>query len=79
MSTLDRLNDSISSRFGIAVISSDLASVAICASSKRRSQPQALSMCSADFSLARSNERRSPLPSIATAHCPVSANPAMKR
>jgi hypothetical protein len=48
------------------VISLDLASVAICASTMRCSQPQALTMCSGDLLLAPSNERRSTFPSIAT-------------
>ena len=59
-------SDSISSSFGTAVISLDLASVAICASTMRCSQPQALTMCSGDLPLAPSNERRSTFPSIAT-------------
>src|SRR5271167_743188 len=50
-------SDSISSNFGTAVISLDLASVATCASTRRCSQPQALTMCSGDFPVARSNER----------------------
>jgi hypothetical protein len=71
-------SDSISSSFGTAVISLDLASVAICASTRRCSQPQALTMCSADFSLARSKERRRTLPSIATTPRTVSAKRVMK-
>jgi hypothetical protein len=61
------------------VISLDLASVAICASTRRCSHPQALTMCSADLPLARSNERRSTLPSMATTPWTVSANFAMNR
>ena len=64
--TIVPFSDSIANSFGTAVISLDLASVAICASTRRCSQPQALTMCSADLPLARSNERRSTLPSIAT-------------
>ena len=45
--------------FGTAVISFDLASVAICPSTSLASLPQALTMCSADFPLALSKERRS--------------------
>ena len=55
-------SESISNSLGTAVISLDLASVAICASTRRCSHPQALTMCSADLPLARSNERRSTLP-----------------
>src|SRR5271170_5776514 len=60
--TIVPFSDSISSIFGTAVISFDLASVAICASTRRCSQPQALTMCSADLLLARSNERAQHLP-----------------
>ncbi len=59
-------SDSRRSRAGTAVISFDLASVATCASTSRCSHPQALTMCSADLPLARSNERRRTLPSMAT-------------
>lgn len=54
-----------SNSLGTAAILLDLASVAICASAIRWSRPQALTMCSADVSLAGSNERRSTLPSMA--------------
>jgi hypothetical protein len=50
---------------GMAVIALDLGSVAICANTSRYSQPQALTMCNGDLPLARSNERRKTLPSIA--------------
>src|SRR5450759_32022 len=63
--TIVSLSDNIFSSFGTAVISLDLASVAICASTMRCSQPHALTMCRADLPLARSNERRNTLPSIA--------------
>lgn len=59
-------SDSISNSFGTAMISFDLASVGICANTKRCSQPYALTMCRADFSLAWSNERRRTLPSMVT-------------
>ena len=54
-----------SNSLGTAAIFLDLASVAICASAIRWLRPQALTMCSADLSLAGSNERRSTLPSMA--------------
>src|SRR6201995_5519586 len=57
--TIVPCNDSIASNFGTAGVSSDLASVAICARTRRGSQPQALTMCNADLPLARSKERRS--------------------
>ena len=56
--TIVPFSDNIFSNFGTAVISLDFASVAICASTMRCSQPHALTMCSADLPLARSNERR---------------------
>lgn len=62
MVTIVPFNESISSSFGMAVISFDFASVAICASTRRCSQPQALTMCNADLPLARSNERRRTFP-----------------
>src|ERR1700689_4868730 len=43
---------SISNSFGTAVISFDFASVAICASTRRCSQPQAETMCNGDLPLA---------------------------
>jgi len=61
------------------VISLDLASVAICASTIPSSQPHALTMCNADFLLALSNERRNTLPSIASTPWQVSENAVMKR
>ena len=70
---------SIANSFGTAVISFDFASVAICASTRRCSQPQAETMCNGDLPLARSNERRRTLPSIATTPSHCSAKPAMKR
>src|SRR3954454_1751894 len=42
-----------------AVISLDFASVAICARTRRWSQPQAVTICNADLPLAVSKERRS--------------------
>ena len=53
------------------IVSLDFASVATCASTRRCSQPHALTMCSDDLPLARSNERRRTLPSMATTpwHC----------
>src|SRR5688572_29310481 len=62
-----------------AVISLDLAAVAICARTRRWSQPQAVTMCSADLPLAVSKERRRTLPSIATMPWAASANRAIKR
>src|SRR5271165_4245899 len=59
--TIVPFSRSISSSFGTAVISFDLASVAICASTRRCSQPQAETMCNGDLPLARSNERRKDL------------------
>jgi transposase len=56
--TIAPFNDSIFSSSGTAVISLDLASVAICANTSRCSQPQALTMCKGDLPLARSNDRR---------------------
>jgi len=64
--TIVPLSEIISSSFGTAVISVDLASVAICASTGRCSQPRGLTICRGDLPLARSNERRRTLPSIAT-------------
>ena len=64
--TMAPFSESILSSLGTAVISLDLASVAICASTRRCSQPQALTMCRGDLPLARSNERRKTLPSMAT-------------
>jgi hypothetical protein len=61
------------------VISADFSSVASCAITIRNSQPQALTMCSADFLLALSNERRITLPSIAITPCNFAAKPSMKR
>src|SRR5271165_1158771 len=43
---------SIANSFGTAVISFDFASVAICASTRRSSQPQAETMCNGDLPLA---------------------------
>ena len=77
--TIVPFSDSISSSFGTAVISLDLASVAICASTRRCSQPQAQTMCNGDLPLALSNERRRTLPSIATTPSHGSEKPAMKR
>jgi hypothetical protein len=70
---------SISNSFGKAVISFDFASVAICASTRRCSQPQAETMCSGDLPLALSKERRRTLPSIATTPSYSSQKLAMKR
>jgi len=64
---------------GIAVISFDFSSVAICASTSCCSQPQAETMCKADFCDAVSNDRRSTLPSMATTPWQASAKLAMKR
>src|SRR5208337_2646072 len=69
---------SIFSSFGTAVISFDFASVAICASTRRCSQPHAETMCNGDLPLALSNERRRTLPSIATTPSHCSEKPAMK-
>ena len=66
MVTIVPFSASMASNFGTAVISFDFASVAIWASTMRCSQPQALTMCSAEVFEARSNERRRTLPSIAT-------------
>jgi len=63
--TMVFFNDNISSSFGTAMISFDFLSVAICPSTIRCSQPHALTICSADFSLARLKERRKTFPSIA--------------
>ena len=63
--TIVPFNDNSLRRLGTAVISLDLASVAIWASTMRCSHPHALTMCRADLPLARSNERRKTLPSIA--------------
>ena len=67
------------SNLGTAVISFDLASVATCASTSRCRQPQAETICNGDLPLARSNERRSTLPSRATTPCRCSENCAMNR
>ena len=75
----DRFSLSISNSFGTAVISFDFASVAICASTRRCSQPQAETMCNGDLPLARSNERRRTLPSIATTPSHCSEKLAMNR
>ena len=56
--TIVPFSRSISSSFGTAVISFDFASVAICASTRRCSHPQAATMCNGDLPLALSNERR---------------------
>ena len=70
-------NESIASSFGTAVISFELGiSVAICPSTSLASLPQALTMCSADFPLALSKERRSTLPSTATTPWQASGKPA---
>lgn len=53
--------------------------MAICPSTRRCSQPQALTLCSADRPLARSNERRGAFPSIATTPGSVSENVATNR
>jgi hypothetical protein len=45
----------------------------------QRSEPHALTMCNADLPLARSNERRKTLPSMATTPSNCSENCAMKR
>jgi hypothetical protein len=50
--TMVPFNESIASSFGTAVISFDLASVAICPSTSLASLPQALTMCSADHAMA---------------------------
>jgi hypothetical protein len=60
--TMVPFSASIFSNFGPAAIWFYLASVAICANTRRCSQPQALTMCRADLPLARSNERRKNLP-----------------
>src|SRR3984957_4933220 len=70
---------SIAKSFGTAVISFDFASVAICASTRRCSQPQAETMCNGDLPLALSNERRRTLPSIATTPLHGSEKLAMNR
>ena len=70
---------SISRSLGTAVISFDLASVAICASTRRCSQPQAETMCNGDLPLAVSNERRRTLPSMATIPSQCLEKPAMNR
>src|SRR3954470_23404838 len=57
--TIVPFSDNISSSLGTAVISLDFASVAIWARTRRWSQPQAVTMCSADLPLAASKERRS--------------------
>src|SRR3954470_16041369 len=57
--TIVPFSDNISSSLGTAVISLDFASVAIWARTRRWSQPQAVTMCSADLPLAVSKERRS--------------------
>src|SRR3954454_18836222 len=67
--TMRPLSDSRSSSFGTAVISLDLPSTASWPSSSRWSADQAWSMCSGDLPAARSKERRSVLPSIATTPC----------
>jgi hypothetical protein len=59
--TMVSFSISMASNFGTAVISFDLAPVAICASTRRCSQTQALTICKADLPLARSNERRKTL------------------
>src|SRR5439155_14044285 len=56
--TMQPFSASIANSLGTAVISLDLASVAIWASTRRCSQPQALTMCSGDLALALSKERR---------------------
>src|SRR5271166_4119835 len=76
--TIAPFSPSISSSFGTAVISFDFASVAICASTRRCSQPQAETMCNGDLPLARSNERRRTLPSIATTPSHGSEKPAQE-
>src|ERR1700721_2879509 len=60
--TIVPFSRSIAKSFGTAVISFDFASVAICASTRRCSQPQAETMCNGDLPLALSNERRRALP-----------------
>ena len=64
--TIVPFSDSSLKSLGTAVISLDFASLAIW-QHHRWSQPQALIMCRAYLPLARSNERRRTLPSIATA------------
>lgn len=70
-------NDSLSRSFGTAVISFDLASVAIWPSTRRCSQPQALTMCRHDLARAVSKDRRKTLPSIAMPPWQVSAKRPM--
>lgn len=64
--TIVPFSASIRSSLGTAVMSLDLASVAICANTSRCLGPQVLTICKGDLPLARSNERRNTLPSIAT-------------
>ena len=71
--TMVPFSASIRSRAGTAVISLDLASVAICASTSRCSEPQGLTMCKGDLPLARSKERHNTLPSMARQESPPDA------
>ena len=75
--TMQPFSASIANSLGTAVISLDLASVAIWASTRRCSQPQALTMCSGDLALALSKERRTTLPSMAITPWQVAAKRAM--
>ena len=72
------MNDSSSNSLGTATISFDLSPTASWPRQSRASTAQALTRCSGEVSAARSKERRSVLPSIATTPWQVSANRCMK-
>ena len=70
--------ESISNSLGTAVISFDLPSTAIWPSTSRCSAAQAETRCRAEPPVARSKERRSVLPSIATTPSVAAAKRCMK-
>ena len=72
-------SESISSSFGMAVISLDPSSTATWPKTSRAPQAQAETRCKDEASVARSYERRSVLPSTATTPCAASAKRCMKR
>ena len=72
-------SESISSSFGMAVISLDPSSTATWPKTSRAPQAQAETRCKDEASVARSYERRSVSPSTATMPCAASAKRCMKR